>query len=70
MPINATTEFRAAHIRVYRVKSAEGKASVLQGYPGGFMSWSEALLWGAVIVALVLGVLAAAYFLIQYFMFA
>jgi hypothetical protein len=30
------------------------------------MSWSEALLWGAVIVALLLGVLAAAYFMIQY----
>jgi hypothetical protein len=34
------------------------------------MSWSEAFLWGAVIVALLFGVLAAAYFLIQHFMFA
>ena len=34
------------------------------------MSWSEALLWGAVIVAVVLGALAAIYFLIQYFIFA
>ena len=34
------------------------------------MSWGEALLWGAVIVALLIGVLAAAYLLIQYFMFA
>jgi hypothetical protein len=33
------------------------------------MSWSEALLWGAVIVAVVLGALAAVYFLIQYFIF-
>jgi hypothetical protein len=33
------------------------------------MSWGEALLWGAVIVAVVFGVLAAIYFLIQYFMF-
>ena len=32
------------------------------------MSWSEALLWGAVIVAVVLGALAAIYFLIQYFL--
>jgi hypothetical protein len=31
------------------------------------MSWSEALLWGAVIVAGVLGVPTAAYFLTQYF---
>jgi hypothetical protein len=33
------------------------------------MSWGEALLWGTVIVAVVSGVLAAAYFLIQYFIF-
>jgi hypothetical protein len=33
------------------------------------MSWGEALLWGAVIVAAVLGVLAAAYFLFQSFVF-
>jgi hypothetical protein len=30
------------------------------------MSWSEALLWGAVIVAVVLGTV---YFMIQYFIF-
>jgi len=33
------------------------------------MSWGEALLWGAVIVAVALGVLAAVYYLIQYFIF-
>ena len=33
------------------------------------MSWSEALIWGTVIVAVVLGLLAAAYFLIQNFLF-
>ena len=33
------------------------------------MSWGEALLWGAVIVAVVLGALVAAYFLIQSFVF-
>jgi hypothetical protein len=33
------------------------------------MSWREALLWGAVIVAGVLGVPTAAFFLTQYFMF-
>jgi hypothetical protein len=33
------------------------------------MSWGEALLWGTVIVAVVLGALAAIYFLIQYFLF-
>jgi hypothetical protein len=37
--------------------------------PGGPMSWGEALLWGAVIVAVVLGMLAAVYYLIQYFIF-
>jgi hypothetical protein len=31
------------------------------------MSWGKALLWGTVIAAVVLGVLAAAYFLIQTF---
>ena len=31
------------------------------------MSWSEALLWGALIVAALLAVLAAAYFLFQSF---
>jgi len=33
------------------------------------MSWGEALLWGAVIVGIVLGVLGSAYFLLQYSMF-
>ena len=33
------------------------------------MSWRVALMWGTVIVAVVLGVLAAAYFLFQSFMF-
>ena len=33
------------------------------------MSWRVALMWGAVIVAVVLGVLAAAYLLIQTFVF-
>jgi hypothetical protein len=33
------------------------------------MSWAEALLWGALIVAVLIAVLAAAYFLIQNFMF-
>jgi hypothetical protein len=33
------------------------------------MSWPVALMWGTVIVALVLGVLAAAYFLFQNFVF-
>jgi hypothetical protein len=31
------------------------------------MSWGVALMWGTVIVAVVLGVLAAAYFLFQSF---
>ena len=31
------------------------------------MSWGKALLWGTVIVAVLLGVIAAAYFLIQNF---
>ena len=31
------------------------------------MSWSKALMWGTVIVAVLLGVLAAAYLLIQNF---
>jgi hypothetical protein len=31
------------------------------------MSWGKALMWGTVIVALLLGILAAAYFLIQNF---
>ncbi len=34
------------------------------------MSWHEALLWGALIVALLLGVHSYAYFFIQHFMFA
>ncbi len=33
------------------------------------MSWDEALLWGAVIVSVVLGVLSAICFFIQYFIF-
>jgi hypothetical protein len=33
------------------------------------MSWGEALLWGALIVAVLIAVLAAAYFLIQNIMF-
>jgi hypothetical protein len=33
------------------------------------MSWDVALMWGTVIVAVVLGVFAAAYFLFQSFMF-
>ena len=31
------------------------------------MSWGKALMWGSVIVAVLLGVIAAAYFLIQNF---
>jgi hypothetical protein len=31
------------------------------------MSWGNALIWGTVIVAVLLGILAAAYFLIQNF---
>jgi hypothetical protein len=31
------------------------------------MSWGKALIWGTVIVAVLLGILAAAYFLIQNF---
>jgi hypothetical protein len=33
------------------------------------MSWRVALMWGTVIVSVLLGVLAAAYFLIQTFVF-
>jgi hypothetical protein len=33
------------------------------------MSWGVALMWGTVIVTVVLGVLAAAYFLIQNIVF-
>jgi hypothetical protein len=33
------------------------------------MSWGVALMWGTVIVAVLLGVLAAAYFLFQTFVF-
>jgi hypothetical protein len=33
------------------------------------MSWGKAVLWGTVIVAVALGALAAAYFLIQTFVF-
>jgi hypothetical protein len=55
----------------YRAKSAEGKLRhpLFKGIREGPMSWSEALLWGTVIVAGVLGVPTAAYFLTQYFMF-
>jgi hypothetical protein len=31
------------------------------------MSWGKALMWGTIIVAVLLGVVAAAYFLIQNF---
>jgi hypothetical protein len=49
----------------YRAKSAEGKVR----HPF-FKGISDvALMWGTVIVALVLGVLAAAYFLFQNFVF-
>jgi ATP-dependent DNA ligase len=51
------------------VSRGQGASSVLQGNPGGFMSWRVALMWGTVIVAVVLGVLAAAYLLIQTFVF-
>ena len=47
----------------------QGTPSFLQGHPGGFMSWRVALMWGTVIVAVLLGVLAAAYLLIQTFVF-
>ncbi len=55
----------------YRAKSAEGKLRhpFFKGIREGPMSWSEALIWGTVIVAVVLGLLAAAYFLIQNFLF-
>jgi hypothetical protein len=33
------------------------------------MSWGKALMWGTVIVAVLLGVVAATYFLIQTFVF-
>ena len=48
----------------YRAKSAEGKLRhpLFKGIREGPMSWSEALIWGTVIVAVVLGLLAAAYF--------
>jgi ATP-dependent DNA ligase len=48
----------------YRAKSVEGKVRHPQGHPGGFMSWPVALMWGTVIVAVVIAVLAAAYLLI------
>ena len=35
----------------------------------GPMSWRVALMWGAIIVAVILGVLAAAYLVIQTFVF-
>jgi hypothetical protein len=33
------------------------------------MSWSDAIMWGALIVAVLLGVLLAFYFAIEYFLF-
>ena len=53
----------------YRAKSAEDKRRhpFFKGIREGPMNWSEALIWGTVIVAVVLGLLAAAYFLIQNF---
>ena len=44
------------------VSRGQGAPSFLQGRSGGPMSWRVALMWGTVIVAIVLGVLAAAYF--------
>jgi hypothetical protein len=44
------------------VSRGQGALSFLQGHPGGFMSWPVALMWGTVIVSVLLGVLAAAYF--------
>jgi hypothetical protein len=52
-----------------QVRRGQGAASVLQGYPGGLMSWGKALIWGTVIVAVALAVLGAAYFLFQSFVF-
>jgi hypothetical protein len=37
------------------------------GYAGGPLSWRMDLMWGSVILAVVLGLLAAAYFLIKTF---
>ena len=53
-----------------QVSRRQGASPVLQGHPGGFMSWRVALMWGTVIVAVVVGVLAAAYLLIQTFLFS
>src|SRR6266851_5516108 len=47
----------------------QGTPSLFQGHPGGLVSWRVALMWGTVIVAVVLGVLAAGYLLIQTFVF-
>jgi hypothetical protein len=33
------------------------------------MNWGEALLWGALIVAVLFALLATSYFLIEYFIF-
>jgi hypothetical protein len=52
-----------------KVSRWQGASSVLQEHSGRFMSWRVALMWGTVIVAVVLGVLAAAYLLIQTFVF-
>jgi len=55
----------------YRAKSVEGKVRhpFFKGNPEGFMNWGVALMWGTVIVAVLLGLLAAAYFLFQNFVF-
>ena len=34
------------------------------------MNWSEALFWGTIIVAVILGMLGASFFLVRYFLFA
>jgi hypothetical protein len=54
----------------YRAKSVEGKIRhPFSRASGGFMNWGVALMWGTVIVAVLLGLLAAAYFLFQNFVF-
>jgi len=52
------------------VSRGQGAPSFLQGHPGGPMSWGKALMWGTLIVSVLLGVLAAAYLLIQAFVFS
>src|SRR5258706_6198730 len=53
----------------YRAKSAEDKLRhpFFKGIREGRMDWSEALIWGKVLVAVTLGLLASPYFLIQKF---